>query len=192
MRLPIKNNFDRPLTVFMEPMCNQFEIPPGGEAIVRIEDGFLGPIEFEDAWVTIYDTSCCASVEIVSDQDRKFDGALRLASTWLFNLGAITEGKLIDDVVEELEPISGYLDARKQVFISFYDGFKSLKRRNSSNGSPPDANLAACRQAGVVAARLNEAARLSFSFPGFGIGPLDTDLVKSAFASASVFARTLD
>lgn len=184
MRLPIINKFDRPLTVFMEPICDQFEIPPGGKAIVRIDDGYLHSIEFADAWVTVFDDSTRACVEVVCEHDMRVDDAITLASTWLHNLGAITDAKLINRVVEELEPTVGYLHARKQVFISFHDGFKSAPHPVTTNEKPNDVNLAACYQAGAAAARLNKTARRSFSFPGFGKGPLDTGVVRSAFSRA--------
>lgn len=168
----------------MEPTCEEYEIPVGGEAIVRIEDGLLGSIDVEDGCVTIYDDSCCATVEVVSEDDQRFDYALMLASNWLQNFGARSEAELLNRVVYDLEPIAGYFKARKQVFIAFHEGLAD-EELGSINAKARDEHLAACYRAGVQAARLNRAARENHSFPGLNApAPLDTDIVRSAFATA--------
>jgi len=55
MRLPIRNKSARKLTVFMEPLCDQYEVPAGGEAIIRLEDGPAHSIDVDGDWVTIWD-----------------------------------------------------------------------------------------------------------------------------------------
>lgn len=187
MRLPIRNQYDRPLTIFIEPICDAFEIPVGGEAILRLEDGLPHSIEVSDAWVTIYDEGCSATVEVVSKEDKRIDDALRLAGTWLHRFGAKNEAKLIDRVVEDLEPVAGYFTARKQVFAAFHDGLANEEQQVSVNNEPRDETLAACYRAGVQAARLNRAARENRSFPELSAAaPLDTETVRGAFARALV------
>lgn len=184
MRLPIRNKFDRPLRIFMEPTCDEYEIPVGGEAIVRIEDGLLDSIDVEDGWVTIYDDSCCATVEVVSTDDQLFDYALRLTHTWLQRFGARDEAELIYGTVADLEPVVGYFTARKQVFTAFHDGLAD-EEQGSADTAPQDERLAACYRIGVQAARLNQTARETHAFPELdGPAPLDTDVVRSAFALA--------
>lgn len=39
MRLPIRNYLSTPLTIFIEPVCHQYDVPAGGEAVVILEDG---------------------------------------------------------------------------------------------------------------------------------------------------------
>lgn len=39
MKMPIRNRQAVPLTLFVEPWCNEYEIPPGGEARIALEDG---------------------------------------------------------------------------------------------------------------------------------------------------------
>lgn len=185
MRLPIRNTYDRPLNIFMEPMCDQFEVPVDGMAIVRIEDGMLSLIDVNDAWVTIYDESCEAIVEIVSKEDQRVDDALRLAGTWLHRMGARREADLLDKAVEVLEPLAGYFQARRQVFAAFHDGLANEEQPGSTRSVPRDEIPATCYRAGVQAARLNMTARKNRSFPELKApAPLDTDVVRSAFARA--------
>ena len=55
MRLPIRNKGDKPLTIFIEPVCEQFEVPVGSEAIVTLEDGHPHSFDwFDDAWLSIW------------------------------------------------------------------------------------------------------------------------------------------
>jgi hypothetical protein len=185
MRLPIRNKSGRPLTIFVEPVCSEFEVPVGGEAIVRLEDGPPHSIEVDDAWVTIWDEGLGASVEIVSSEDKRVDEALMLARVWLYQFGAESEAKLIDRTVEVLEPVEGYLSARLQVFRAFHGGFLNGEQGHPADFDAQNPNLAACYRAGMVAARLNRAARENRSFPELSAAaPLDTDTVRSAFARA--------
>jgi hypothetical protein len=55
MRLPIRNYLATPLTIFIEPVCDQYEVPVGGEAIVTLEDGYAHSIDVHpDQWVSIW------------------------------------------------------------------------------------------------------------------------------------------
>jgi len=179
MRLPIRNKSDRPLMVFIELQCDQFEIPVGGEAIVRLADGHPHSIEVDDGWVTIWDEDGSASVEVVTSEDKRIDEALMLARVWLHRLDANDEALLIDAAVEHFELKIGYFAARNQVFRAFHAGFS-----HEENSSLNDPTLHACYNAGVAAARLNEAARVAQSFPELGCAPFDTDTARSAFDRA--------
>jgi hypothetical protein len=178
MRVPIRNKSDRPLTLFIELQCDQFEVPAGGEAIVRLEDGRPHSIDLDDGWVTIWDEGCNASVEVISSGDKRIDDALMLVRVWLHRLGASEEALLIDAAVDRFELTIGYFAARDQVFRAFYGGFSHQK------DTTDDTTLAACYRAGISAARLNEAARKAQSFPELGSAPFDTDTVRSAFDKA--------
>jgi hypothetical protein len=107
------------------------------------------------------------------------DEALSLATVWLHNLGAKSEGIALNEAVARLEPTDGYLRARATVFGAFYEGF-----RGEATASPRAAALAECQRAGETAARLNQVARKEASFPGPGVGPFDTETVQSAFKRA--------
>ena len=54
MRLPIRNHTEKPLGLFIEPIFNEYEIPPGGEAIVTLEDGNPHSIDVHDGAVTVW------------------------------------------------------------------------------------------------------------------------------------------
>jgi hypothetical protein len=74
VRLPIRNYTSTPLTLFIEPYCNQFEIPPGGEAIITLEDGQPHSIDYHpDNWVSLWDEGLnpMATVEVFPDQNHK-------------------------------------------------------------------------------------------------------------------------
>jgi hypothetical protein len=178
MRIPIRNKGNRPLTVFVELQCDQFEVPIGGEAIVRLEDGSPHSIDVDDAWVTVWDEVGNASVEVISSDDKRVDDALMYIRVWLHRLGAKTEALLIDQILEKLEISDGYFAARDRVFRAFYAGFSGQQR------SWPTKDITSCFAAGVAAAQLNDAARKARSFPELGGAPLDTDTVRSAFDRA--------
>lgn len=76
MKLPIRNYLPVPLTLFIEPWCDQYEIPSGGEAIVTLEDGRPHSIDFHpNNWVSLCDEGIdplvTATVEVYPDQDFK-------------------------------------------------------------------------------------------------------------------------
>ncbi|BCA57980.1 hypothetical protein [Sphingomonas sp. HMP6] len=179
MRLPIRNKGDRPLTIFIEMQCDVFEIPVGGEAIVRLADGLPHSVDFQDGWVTIWDEGINASVEVIKNSDKRVDEALSLARTWLHRFGAGDEALLVDTAIERLEPIVGYFGARDQVFRAFYSGFL-----NDADWSSNDANLVASHRAGMAAGRFNEIARKTKMFPDLSAAPFDTDTARSAFERA--------
>jgi len=184
MRLPIRNKSDRPLTVFIEPFCDQFEVPAGGEAIVRLEKP-PHSIDLDVAWVTIWDEGDGATVEVISAEDKRVDDALMLARGWLHRFGAEREAKLIGRAVDDLEPLSGYFSAREEVFRAFYDGLASEEEGGSTKPRPQHGIIRMCFQAGVRAAQLNRAARENRTFLEIDAeAPLDTATVRLAFERA--------
>lgn len=55
MKLPIRNYFPTPLTIFIEPYCDEFEIVPGGKAKITLEDGPPHSIDIHpDNWISIW------------------------------------------------------------------------------------------------------------------------------------------
>ncbi len=69
MRLPIRNYLATPLTIFIEPVCDQYEVPAGGEAVVILEDGHPHSIDVHsDNWVSIWNEGpAWATVEIFDE-----------------------------------------------------------------------------------------------------------------------------
>ena len=49
----IRNRSEKPLNLFIEIECDEYQLPPGGEAIVTLEPG-RHEIDFDDQWVTIW------------------------------------------------------------------------------------------------------------------------------------------
>jgi hypothetical protein len=189
MRLPIRNTGERVLTIFVEPVCDQHEVPVGGEAIVCLEDGCPHSVDVSEDWITIWNEGTEASVEIVTESEKSVVEALRLARLWLHRLGGARAGEAIDNCVTDLEQRNGYVNARAQVFGAFFRGFR-LKATEALPSSdklptwPGRADLAPAYHAGGTAAWLNYTARRSDAFPGPGIGPFDTDAVQSRFEHA--------
>ena len=69
MRLPIRNYLPSAMTVFIEPICDQFEIPAGGEAVVTLEDGHPHSIDLHpDNWVSVWNEGPELAVMEVFDQ----------------------------------------------------------------------------------------------------------------------------
>lgn len=179
MRIPIRNKGEAPLTVFVEPQCEQFEVPVGGEVIVRLADGCPHSIDVDRDWVTIWDEGGDASVEIISNSDKRVDDALMLVGVWLHRMGAKADALLLDGIVERLEQAIGYLAARDRVFKAFYSGFAG-----QDMSSQNDETIVACWRIGTTAARLNEAARNTQAFPDLNAAPFDTDTARTSFNRA--------
>jgi hypothetical protein len=179
MRIPIRNKGKVPLTVIVELKCDQFEVPVGGEAIVRLADGRPHSIDVERDCVTIWDEGGGGSVEIISSSDKRVDEALSLARIWLHRMGADAEALHLWGTVETLEPAIGYLASRDRVFKAFYSGFAGQDMSSSE-----DETILACWRIGITAARLNEAARRPQTFPDLDFAPFDTDTARTAFNRA--------
>jgi hypothetical protein len=54
VKLPIRNYTDKPLGLFIEPMCDEYDIPPGGEAIVVLVDGHPHSIDVHEGLVAVW------------------------------------------------------------------------------------------------------------------------------------------
>lgn len=54
MRLPISNCLSGPLTIFVEPYCDQYDVPAGGVAWITLSEGD-GIEIYSECWVTIWD-----------------------------------------------------------------------------------------------------------------------------------------
>lgn len=189
MRLPIRNKTPKTLTIFIEITCDRFDVPVGGEAIIRLADGPPHSIDVAEGLVTIWDEDNSAAVEIVSESDRGIDDALRLAQVWLHRLGAEREAKLMGQSVDDREIALGYFNARVKVFGAFYLGFLNEEQgcSDQSHRRHASGDLEACYRAGVTAARLNRVARENKSFPELGAAPMDTDAVREAFRRAVAY-----
>lgn len=70
MKLPIRNYTSEPLTLFIEPYCDEFQIPAGREAIVTIDDGRPHSIDVHPHnWVSLWNEgSSFAEVQIFHTQ----------------------------------------------------------------------------------------------------------------------------
>jgi predicted secreted protein len=190
MKLPIRNKSDRPLTIFVEPLCDTFEVPVGGRAIVRLEDGQPHSIDIDEAWVTIWDGGSDATVEVVTEEDESVEHALGLVRVWLYQMAAKDDAHLMDRIIADFEIEQGYVEARARVFAAFHQGFTSPSAESPSvDDAPRSAGLTACRRVGATAALLNLAERKNRQFPGKGMGPLDTDTVRTAFERAAARVR---
>lgn len=54
MRLPIRNYLDTPMAIFIEPVCDQYEVAAGGEAVVILEDGPHSIDIHPGNWVSVW------------------------------------------------------------------------------------------------------------------------------------------
>ncbi|WP_443970477.1 hypothetical protein [Sphingobium sp. CR28] len=94
-------------------------------------------------------------------------------------MGAKADALILDDTVEDLEPVVGYLAARELVFKAFHAGFAG-----DDAPSMKDKTITACWRAGATAAQLNEEASKARSFPELSAAPFDTDSARTAFNRA--------
>jgi len=72
--MPIRNYLPNSLTLFIEPICEQHEIPSGGEAIITLEDGQPHSLDYHpEDWISLWDEgrNLRAVVEVYPDQDFK-------------------------------------------------------------------------------------------------------------------------
>jgi hypothetical protein len=193
MKLPIRNHISSPLTLFIEPYCDQYEIPPEGEAIVTLEDG------------EPYSLDCCpenlvtlwgnhggdALVEIVSKEQNRVIHALSFVHGFLFQYGR--EGKAaardLHDSIDRSEKTDGYVGARFQAYKAFREGF----RTKAAELEPRDARLrkwsagralAGAYRAGGVAAYFNHRTRIEPTLIDLGMPPFETDYAQRVFDEA--------
>ena len=66
VKLPIRNCTSRPVNLFIEPVCDEYEVPVGAEAIVTLPDGLPHSIELQDGLIVIWnEANDFAGVEII-------------------------------------------------------------------------------------------------------------------------------
>ena len=79
MKLPIRNHSASPLTLVIEPLYESHEIPPGGEAIVTLQDGQPHSVDVHDGlWVTVWnDGNLPTEVVVFATHDSLRSGGQR-------------------------------------------------------------------------------------------------------------------
>jgi hypothetical protein len=193
VKLPIRNYTSAPLTLFVEPYCDQYEIPPQGEAIVMLDDGEAHSLDFHpENWVSLWDEGeNCATVEIVSKEQNTVVDALDFARGWLNQYGS--EGKKaaagLNAGIHLEEKTLGYLRARFAGYQAFREGFrtKALEAEPESAALPKwngKDTLADAYRAGGVAAYFNYRTRLEPGLVELGQAPFDTDTARRKFDDA--------
>ena len=75
MQIPIRNMSSAPLTLFIEPVCDQYEIPAGGEAIVTLEIDRDHMFDWHDAnWLSLWDGGFLFPAQVKVTNDRPWVG----------------------------------------------------------------------------------------------------------------------
>ena len=76
VRLPFRNYLSTPMTIFIEPICDQYQVPAGGEAVVTLEDGHPHSIDIHpENWVSIWNEGPeCAKVELFEEHQFSVPG----------------------------------------------------------------------------------------------------------------------
>ena len=193
MRLPIRNYAATPLTLFIEPYCDQYEIPPEGEAIVILDDAGSHSLDFHpENWVSLWDEGeNFAVVEVISKEQKKVVEALSFSRVWLYQYG--TEGKAaatgLDAAIEEEEKALGYLQARFATYQAFREGFQTKAAEQKPTSAelpkwPGKSTLVGAYRAGGAAAYFNYRTRLKPSLVELGEAPFDTDIAHRTFDDA--------
>lgn len=193
MKLPVRNYTSTPLTLFIEPYCDRYEIPPQGEAIVILDDGEGHSLDFHpENWVSLWNEGRSdAVVEIVSKEQKIVVDALGFARTWLHRYGSegVQAAQDLDSAIEREEKRVGYLSARFAAYQAFREGF----RRKAAEVEPDSAALprwrgraavAGAYRAGGVAAYCNHRTRLDPGLVELGEAPFDTDTARRKFDEA--------
>lgn len=68
MKLPIRNRMSKPLVLIIEPLGEDHTVPPGGEAVVSINDGELHSIDVSDDHIIIWDEGSFDTTVAVADK----------------------------------------------------------------------------------------------------------------------------
>lgn len=199
MKLPIRNRTSETLTLFIEPYCEEHEIAPGEEAIVRLEDGRPHSLDFHsDNFMTLWDEGETeAIVEVVSKEQNVVVDALSFVRGWLFQFGAEGEAAAtdIDHAVEREEETSGYVAARFAAYKAFRDGYRKMQSQANPDGAAlpqwsGPGKLAGAYRAGGVGAIFNHRVRLKPSLIELGKPPFDTDVARLKFEEADGLVQT--
>lgn len=193
MKLPIRNYTSSTLTLFVEPYCDQYEIPPQGEAIVILDDGEAHSLDFHpENWVSLWNEGeSNAVIEIVSKEQNTVVDALRFARAWLHHYGSegLSAARDLDVAIEREEKTIGYLRARFAAYEAFREGFrrKAAQVQPDSPALPKwsgSETLAGAYRAGGVAAYSNYRTRLDPALIELGEAPFDTDTARRTFDDA--------
>jgi hypothetical protein len=195
-KLPIRNRTGQPLTLFIEPYCDQYDIPDEGEAIVTLADGAPHSLDFNSAeMVSIWDEGdSFAKVEIVTKEQNAVIEALAFGRRWLHCFGGRGEEAAtdLDAAVECEEETSGYFGARCEAYKAFRHGFRAKEAQAEDAPLPEWAGsktLAAAYRAGVTAAHFNQRTRHDPRLIDLGEAPFDTDVARQTFGQADAFVR---
>ena len=191
MKLPIRNRSALPLTLFIEPYCDQHEIPPDGEAIVTLADGYPHSMDFHpENWVSLWDEGGTqAIVEVVTKEQNAVIDALAFARVWLFRYGGRGKAaaKDLDAAVDREERASGYLRSRCAAYKAFRAGFQAKDAQPDEPALPKwtgSETLVDAYRAGVAAAHFNQRTRLDPGLIELGEAPFDTDVARRKFDEA--------
>lgn len=199
MKLPIRNYTSQPLTLFVEPYCEQYEVAPGEEAIVTLEDGRPHSLDYHpENWVSLWDEGENeATVEVVSKEQNLVVDALSFAKGWLFHFGSEGEAAATDisNVVEREEVESGYVGARFAAYRAFREGYRTMQSQPSPNDAAlPEwsgrATLGGAYRAGCMGAIFNQRVRLKPSLIELGEPPFDTDTARLKFEEADAVVQS--
>ena len=197
MKLPIRNRTSTPLTLFIEPHCDQHEISAGGEAIVTLDDGETHSLDIHpENWVSLWNEGASlAVVDVVSKEQNTVVDALAFARMWLYRFGPQGEAAArdMDDAVERLEEAKGYVLAHFAVYKAFRQGY-----RRKANEIEPDGAvlpkwsgseaLAGAYHAGGVAAYFNHRTQRDPSLIELGKPPFDTEVARLKFEAADAMS----
>lgn len=191
MKLPIRNRCPQPLMLFIEPYCEQYEIPPHGEAIVTLADGYPHSIDFlPENWVSLWDEgSTPAIVDVITKEQNTVIDALAFARMWLLQYGekGKATAKDLDAAIDREDKAAGYVGAQRGAYIAFRAGFRARDAQPDSAALPDwtgNQTLAAAYRAGDVAAYFNHRTRIESGLIELGRAPFDTDLARRKFEEA--------
>jgi hypothetical protein len=198
MKLPIRNYTSTSLTLFVEPYCDQYDIPPQGEAIVILDDGEPHSLDFHpENWVTLWNEGQMeAVVEVVSKEQNTVVDALSFTRGWLHQYGpeGLNAVRDLDAAIEREEKAVGYLRARFAAYEALREGFraKATEVQPESATLPQwrgSETLAGAYRAGGVAAYSNYRTRLNPELVELGEAPFDTDTARRKFDEADAMVR---
>jgi hypothetical protein len=194
MKLPIRNRTGQPLTLFIEPYCDQYDIPQDGEAIVTLADGAPHSLDLNSAeMVSIWDEGgSLATVEIVTKEQNAVIQALAFGRMWLHRFGGRGEeaARDLDATIEREETTRGYFGARCAAYKAFRAGFQAKEEHAAEAPLPPwsgNQAFAAAYRAGGIAAYLNQQTRSEPRLIDLGEPPFDTDVSRKKFGDADAF-----
>ncbi len=193
MKLPIRNYTSTGLTLSVEPYCDEYEIPPQGEALVILDDGEPHSLDFHpENFVTLWNEGGGdAIVEIVSKEQNTVVEALGFTRSWLHQYGpeGLNAVRDLDAAIEREEKAVGYLRARFAAYQALREGFrtKAAEIQPASADLPPwrgSETLAGAYRAGGLAAYSNYRTRLNPGLVELGEAPFDTDTARRKFDEA--------